>query len=616
MKKTNLILCSVSIFFVAFVFSNAFAHDQDVGAQMDPPPEPATSPVDFDVEVYYDDCRNRDSDDDGLCNTWERSSGLYIRHGGETWRHYCPPFDCPSSNTKDIFLEVDWMLGHALYQQAIDDVENFFADPQYGVQLHIEPDEELQYHAMTINTMPISGGVDESCVDPGNPQPPPSCNNSEANNIKRHYFGSPDERNDNDLTLKRQAFHYALISHNDASGETGNAEDIGNDIFLTLGNLENGIGSSDEQAGTLLHEIGHNLGLKHGGEDEINCKPNYFSTMSYSRQLPIFLGNDWSLQFSDGSRLPLDETALVEDYTASGFFCPNCNGEFIVFGDAQGNPITVQVPTTIGSASGIDWNQDGQIEIGNTVSANINHIPSIGCDSTDADEVLLDYNDWDFINNEADDGRTGFQFRVDHDVDFDDGAKISKELYQSMTIKPQKEISEFQTKASMDKKSIKFPIDKYLKKKPFVKQDSRIILAPGLQDRAGIAPEDRLCSQKQQRIFFNADDSRNQVACLNPQSFVKFVERMVKTDQIMKTERLKIDPSLCDHLFMMDPQFVVKERGSELDENAVKNAYTIFDSIPNLSTGTTLGCSSLEVNKELLEDEEWIKEIIVYLNSL
>jgi len=35
-------------------------------------------------------------------------------------------------------------------------------------------------------------------------------------------------------------------------------------------------------AGTLMHELGHNLGLRHGGPDCDNYKPNYLSVMSYS----------------------------------------------------------------------------------------------------------------------------------------------------------------------------------------------------------------------------------------------------------------------------------------------------------------------------------------------
>ena len=33
-----------------------------------------------------------------------------------------------------------------------------------------------------------------------------------------------------------------------------------------------------------MHELGHLLGFEHGGPDKVNCKPNYRSVMSYSRQ--------------------------------------------------------------------------------------------------------------------------------------------------------------------------------------------------------------------------------------------------------------------------------------------------------------------------------------------
>src|SRR5262249_13688302 len=38
------------------------------------------------------------------------------------------------------------------------------------------------------------------------------------------------------------------------------------------------------QAGTFTHEFGHQLGLKHGGPDHINYKPNLLSLMNYSFQ--------------------------------------------------------------------------------------------------------------------------------------------------------------------------------------------------------------------------------------------------------------------------------------------------------------------------------------------
>jgi hypothetical protein len=38
------------------------------------------------------------------------------------------------------------------------------------------------------------------------------------------------------------------------------------------------------EAGTFMHELGHNLGLQHGGADEQNRKPNYLSVMNYLYQ--------------------------------------------------------------------------------------------------------------------------------------------------------------------------------------------------------------------------------------------------------------------------------------------------------------------------------------------
>lgn len=40
----------------------------------------------------------------------------------------------------------------------------------------------------------------------------------------------------------------------------------------------------NRSAGLLMHELGHTLGLGHGGSDTVNCKPNYISVMNYRYQ--------------------------------------------------------------------------------------------------------------------------------------------------------------------------------------------------------------------------------------------------------------------------------------------------------------------------------------------
>ena len=49
------------------------------------------------------------------------------------------------------------------------------------------------------------------------------------------------------------------------------------DFIVSLGSFENMVGTALQQSGTLMHELGHNLSLRHGGGDDTNYKPNYLS---------------------------------------------------------------------------------------------------------------------------------------------------------------------------------------------------------------------------------------------------------------------------------------------------------------------------------------------------
>jgi hypothetical protein len=110
-------------------------------------------------------------------------------------------------------------------------------------------------------------------------------------------------------------FHYAMHPHSyNNGGSSGLAEVTGDDIInATLGWSTN----YQQVAGTIMHELGHNLGLRHGGNEGQNWKPNYNSVMNYQYQMSgvdnncTILGNG-VLAYSHGTRPSLDENALDE----------------------------------------------------------------------------------------------------------------------------------------------------------------------------------------------------------------------------------------------------------------------------------------------------------------
>src|SRR5262249_28869273 len=114
-------------------------------------------------------------------------------------------------------------------------------------------------------------------------------------------------------------------------------------------------------AGTFMHELGHNLGLHHGGDSDENYKPNYISVMNYAFQFGIPYAAvpgsihvaGFRIDYSD-TALPtldeahLDETLGVQAGTTdiiwhSGNACPDCGYDF-GYGPATGP---------------IDWNLNG-----------------------------------------------------------------------------------------------------------------------------------------------------------------------------------------------------------------------------------------------------------------
>lgn len=151
-------------------------------------------------------------------------------------------------------------------------------------------------------------------------------------------------------------FHYTLLPHryNTNDSSSGQAQLPGGDLIVSLYCLN----SDHNVAATIVHELGHNLGLHHGGDVDTNYKPNYNSVMNYLYQ---FDGVDTDcnpsgngvIDYSRNRRITLDENALDERKGTCG--------------------------TTVW-----DWNGNGSIE--SRVSKEINRDSSLS--------VLSDHDDW------------------------------------------------------------------------------------------------------------------------------------------------------------------------------------------------------------------------------
>lgn len=66
------------------------------------------------------------------------------------------------------------------------------------------------------------------------------------------------------------------------SGGLADFSDDGQDFVVTMGGFQPSFGTHVEQSVAFMHELGHSLGLDHGGLEGVNCKPNYLSIMNYS----------------------------------------------------------------------------------------------------------------------------------------------------------------------------------------------------------------------------------------------------------------------------------------------------------------------------------------------
>ena len=347
-----------------------------------------------------------DSDGDGIPDSAERPGGQLAG---------LPLYDWGArTNQRDVFVEVDWMKpdggsgfdpGLLPRRDALQRVTDVMLT--HGIHLHFDVGALFGAGVMDL------GGGNEL---------PFGCTLTLAGTVgPTSLFALKAAAFD----LRRLAsFHYLVFGNSLADvacggvGATGRAELPGDDVAITLGNRGYAVSPVNQlnrlvnaMSSTVMHELGHNFGLRHGGDVDANFKPNYLSVMNYLYQLEglpqigtaegdryyYFYGGLYglctgppaiasrnsltrnafsapgvfSLDYSDGKSLPLDKAALDET-------------------KGMGRA----------GSTAVDWSYDGAIQAG-AVSANVDALGSalpVCPRNSPSTGVVTDHDDWAALN--------------------------------------------------------------------------------------------------------------------------------------------------------------------------------------------------------------------------
>lgn len=276
----------------------------------------------FDSAVFLDNffwsddlnCRfgsTEDTDGDGLLDEWETDGLTMLTGEGQE------VVDLPAMGADpavpDVFVEIDHMGGddhsHAPEPAAIAAVVDSFA--RNGVHLHVDygPAAPLTYGAAA-----TWGDLSEGEELPHREH---LGDNGLFGWFGYRWSAFDDVKDDSFEEVRAPVFHYNVWAHHlspqlgTTSGMSRGSLDGASDFVVSLGGWQDDTGSLEEQAGTFMHELGHNLGLGHGGDDHENHKPNYLSVMNYLFQDGLPAGSE-DFDYSGAALPDLDEDALVE----------------------------------------------------------------------------------------------------------------------------------------------------------------------------------------------------------------------------------------------------------------------------------------------------------------
>lgn len=302
-----------------------------------------------------------DEDGDGLPDAWEKN-GVDTDGNGEVDLNL--PAMGADPRHKDIYVEIDPMSGHfpptlTFFDRVVEAFANApltNPDGEDGIDLHIDfgsntpmdpNDSEDTWGTFTraneILHADFTGSTSASGYSWG-----------AFDLIKQLNFD----------TAREKVFHYALFAHalggfsvGGLSRNSATGPFHASDFILTI---QHGYFTDTERnervvGGAFMHELGHNLGLRHGGFENDNFKPTYLSVMNYAFQEGLVKEDGGRVLDFSRSDLLLDETFLLEP-TGIG-----ATGDPATFHTLTRCPDGTRVRIAM-RATPTDWDCDGELD--------------------------------------------------------------------------------------------------------------------------------------------------------------------------------------------------------------------------------------------------------------
>ena len=298
-----------------------------------------------------------DKDGDGLCDSWELH-GLQVGIDQSNWQ--LPDHRTTHSiNHKDLYLEVDITENMQLYSGVLDSVA--------AVLLEAESDSLIPPNPDNADGIALQDFVSDEDL--------PETHwrlgfwASQFDPLKRTWFGTSSQRSQGNsaqlMAARERVYRYAILGDTitrlftkDKRGPIhGLSKNLGcRDFVVGLGHATYGstpdlpFGDRRQQQHVFLHELGHAMGLRHGGMDPLDGKPNYRSAMNvrwYPDPENIALRR---LQLSTRPYNLLDENSLTETAGIGGV--PGL--EVLI-----SRPADARKRKRVRETNAIDWNEDG-----------------------------------------------------------------------------------------------------------------------------------------------------------------------------------------------------------------------------------------------------------------